>query len=163
MNKKSLYDQIKKKCQEDGDCFVWQGNTYNGVPKQSNYSARRIVWEVKKGPIPKGQIMTTTCGNSKCLNVDHLAVVGRSEVSKKSAANPATKARRVISTTKSRRANCKITLEQAMEIRRSTETIFVLADKYGIHKSMVSRIRVGKAWLETPRMASPFAGLLGAR
>ena len=39
----------------------------------------RLVWEIVKGPIPKGYEVNHLCKNRKCCNVDHLEVLTSSE------------------------------------------------------------------------------------
>lgn len=51
-------------------------------------------------------------------------------------------------------------MDKATEIRLRTEPAHVLAPIYGVDKSLIVRVRAGKAWRDLS--SSPFAGL-GAR
>jgi hypothetical protein len=60
------------------------------------------------------------------VNPDHLEVVTQTE--------------------NNRRASAKITIEDAEAIRASTLSGRAIARQYGIHNSVVSRIRTGERW-----------------
>ncbi len=53
----------------------------------------------------------------------------------------------------------KITLDDARQIRTSDEPVKVLAERYGLSKDRIYRIRRGLAWRE---YSNPFAGLIQA-
>ena len=53
--------------------------------------------------------------------------------------------------------NAKLDWEKADEIRVSTEPSRKIAARFGVDKSLVCKIRAGKAWI---RYNTPFAGLL---
>lgn len=36
-----------------------------------NLSARGVLWRLFRGEIPQGQKITVTCGNARCVNVNH--------------------------------------------------------------------------------------------
>lgn len=70
------------------------------------------------------------------------------------------KIQRVIAATKRSRAKGKLNEQAAVEIRASDETLTVLAERYGVHFSLISKVKTGQAWREFG--GNPFAGL-GAR
>lgn len=41
--------------------------------------AHRVAWEIVNGPVPEGHELHHTCGETLCVNVDHLHLVTRSE------------------------------------------------------------------------------------
>jgi hypothetical protein len=80
VNKTETY--IRERCVEEGDCLLWTGPTSEtGHPSmmlqgtRRKCMARRVVYEMKKGPIPPGHLIVTTCGNRLCLHEDHLKAV----------------------------------------------------------------------------------------
>ena len=72
-------------------CWPWRGPTralphYSArrgrapripvLPRSPNRSARRIVYELQRGPIPPGQKVYVACGDSLCLQPLHLVLAG---------------------------------------------------------------------------------------
>ncbi len=62
-----------------GACWPWIGAVGQfGVPRTTiqkrGVSPRRILWEAHRGQIPENRTVTVTCGNSRCLNLEHLAL-----------------------------------------------------------------------------------------
>lgn len=59
------------------DCVEWKGfinrsgygsTYYQGV----RITVHRMIWRLKRGPIPNGMYVLHSCDNKKCYNVDHL-------------------------------------------------------------------------------------------
>lgn len=160
-------DSIKARCLECGDCWKWQGITSkSGVPKINIFvgrgkngrtvlSARRVVWELVKGPIPPKKLLTTNCGCVTCLNPDHLVLTTKSKVSQKNGARLDVKLKRAISNARNRR-RAKLTLDQVLVIRVSEERTRLLADRFGVGIAAINRIRSGRSWKD---YSNPFAGL----
>jgi hypothetical protein len=150
------------KCQEDADCLVWTGSLSkrSGHPKYNNKAARRVVYELAKGPIPEGRLVTTTCGCARCVNPAHLALTTKSEAAVKANACPTVRLRKAIASAKANRPNGKLDMQKASVIRDSSEGIDELAALYGVDRTLISKVRTGAAWREMK--ATPFQGL-GAR
>lgn len=89
--------------------------------------AHRVYYERAEGPIPSGLQIDHLCRMPACVNPDHLEAV-----------TPAENVRR------GRKA--KLTAGQVAEIRASAETQTVLARRYGVSQSQVSRIKRGQTW-----------------
>jgi hypothetical protein len=155
-----LESRIVQKMQEDADCLIWTGrlSKSSGHPKYGDKVVRRVVWQAKHGPLKPGQLVTVTCGNPKCL--EHLAITNKSEIAKKTNADPRVKAIKRIKSVALSRAKAKLDMQKAREIRASDLNNHEQAAIYGITHSMVSKIRTGKAWVE--QHSNPFTGL-GAR
>lgn len=63
-----------------GSCHEWTGTltTNRGIPVtkilNKKLAVRRIVWESLVGPVSKNHVIVPTCGNSKCIWINHLAL-----------------------------------------------------------------------------------------
>lgn len=159
MTPQKVIEFVQKHTKEDGDCLIWTGrlSCSSGHPKMGNQTARRAYYVATKGPIKRGNLITTACGHRLCMA--HLAQVTRSEVSRKLNADPSIKARKRASSAKASRAKGKINMDIARQIRESSDTIDVEAAKHGIDRSLVHKIRTHEAWREDILQASPFSGL----
>lgn len=61
-------------------CWLWKGaRTSRGYGQKSVASkgrqAHRVVWEVTRGPVPKGLVLDHLCRVRHCVNPDHLEPV----------------------------------------------------------------------------------------
>lgn len=162
-------ERIKSRCLECGACWQWTGSTSGTCPKiawwgehgREHRVVRRIVWELAKGPIPEGMLVTVNCGNSLCLNPAHLELTTRAEVTRKNSAKAAVQLRRRASSARTAQAKFgKITMDIAREIRLSDKTGRQLARELEVSPSLVSKVRLNKSWIEPQ---NPFSFGLGAR
>lgn len=73
--------------QESG-CWEWTGGLSRGYGqwhhayisgKSTSRIAHRVMYELRKGPIPKGLALDHLCRNRKCVNPDHLEPVTHRE------------------------------------------------------------------------------------
>ena len=63
----------------DTGCWLWKGPMLSKKPMmfwpqtgRKNYSARRLMWEKWRGPIPAGaNLYTDFCTDHRCINPDH--------------------------------------------------------------------------------------------
>lgn len=156
---------VMDKTHEDCDCLIWHGAT-NGVghPKMRtdgmSCSVRRFVWELHKGELEQSQLVTTTCGQASCLNPAHLKLTTKSKVSKINNARPDVKMRRAASAARTNQAKFgKLSMEIAREIRESEKDGKQLAAELGVHPSLISKVRQGRAWVDR---RNPFMGLMAA-
>lgn len=58
------------------DCWAWTGYVNSrGTPvvrtAKTNTTARRVVWERERGPIPDGYELVSVCRNQVCVRVSH--------------------------------------------------------------------------------------------
>ena len=68
---------------QDG-CWLWMGSTtWSGYGQVSvlgkTTSTHRLAYELHKGPVPAGLVLTHSCGARSCMNPDHLEPVTVSE------------------------------------------------------------------------------------
>lgn len=156
--------RIMERCEEDGDCLLWTSSEINGFPRFTvrdergarTIQPRRVMWEQAKGPIPKGLVVTVTCGNSMCLNHQHMELITKGEVISRTAKKPDVNRRRHLAGLV-RRKDSNMTLELARYIRSSSATGADLSRELGIPPTTISAIRLNKRWREV--IGNPFAAL----
>lgn len=125
-------------------------------------AVRKLVLQLHGVPIV-GAYHGTSCGNPLCVEHSHIVQRTPKQHHKhmgKLVSRSASNAARIAKITKTKRDGGKITQDHAALIRLSDETGPVLAERYGVTKSLVNRIKAGKSW--TKEFGNPFTGL-GAR
>ena len=156
---------LASRCDEFGDCLIWRDSTTEqGYPIYKPVGCgctlvRRAVFVMHGGQIKTRQPVVTTCGERACINPQHLAASTTRAVALAAGARGAHSGIAIgakIAAVK-RASVAKITMEAAREIRLSTETGPVLAQRHGVHKSLNNSIKRGKAWKD---YSNPFAGLM---
>lgn len=156
---------IKQRCVEVGECWEWATDLAEHGRRNPSVringkveGARRYAYVEKFGPVRTGYVLTQTCDNDYCLNPDH-----QKQVTHKAAVQRAARRGRLgggtAQRTKQARRRAKLTLEAVREIRASTDTGPVLAQRYGVDKSTISLVRRGSMWKD--HQGNPFAGLMG--
>ena len=127
-------------------CIEWtEGRTNEGYGYKrhegKSWLAHRWAWMMKHGPIPEGLCVLHRCDNPPCVNVDHLFLGTRVDNNNDKMA----KGRHVTSPGE-RNGSAKLTVEQVREIRASTATHRVLAERYGISRTSISYIKNRVNW-----------------
>jgi hypothetical protein len=159
-------ESLQARTIEEGDCWLWQGYSQNGTPqvmhyrkdKKGMYSVRRLLRELQIGrAMPDGQY-GNTCKNPLCVSPDH-TLWKNTKTHMRDMASRRTHG--PVESLKKRQARIdlgltKLDMEKAQAIRASSEPGRVLAEQYGVHESMIKRIRTGRVWRV---LSSPFAGL----
>lgn len=117
-------------------CWVWlrsiNSKGYGSLRIDGrNTTAHRIYYERTVGPVPDGLDLDHLCRNRACCNPEHLEPVSRAE-------------------NVQRGASTRLTPQAVREIRASTETQTVLADRYGVGQTMISKIRRRECWADLP-------------
>lgn len=163
-----MIEYLHARCVEDGDCWIWKlACSSNGTPKMTlmidgerkQKAARRVMAE-SLGMEIEGKLVTSKCGNPRCICPDHVLVVTKSQLGKLIAKNTGFQQRierRKKISDSARKMRGKLSTEAATEIRNSDEPLWKLAEKHGVAKSTVQKVRVYRAWQD---YHSPFAGLL---
>jgi len=158
-------ERLSNLYEEDGACLVWKGGCCNGHPAMRKNGktvlVRRVLWQELKGEIPPGHIVRMTCECKKCIEPAHMVCTTHQKLAKQMGAmgimsGPVRSA--AIARAK-RKTHAKLNDEAVIVIRGSDELGRVLADRFGVTQSYISKIQKHKARRE---FSSPFAGL-GAR
>lgn len=159
-------EEIKASCIEEGRCWIWQGALSDtGYPIMKRYGApcmlvRRVAISLDGRPPSPRQPVVCSCDDKRCVRPDHLTRSTPSRVGKKSSESGYHNnilRRTKIATARRNSATTKLTKEIADEIRFSKESGPVLAERYGVNKSLINKIKRGESWCDyTP---NPFIGL----
>lgn len=158
-------DTLMARTTEVGDCMEWQGYSTNNVPQVFHdgkiYAVRRLILLLSGKVLKPGDHASCRCGNRLCVKPEHIVHRNRTQHASAMGKSPVRKElqRSAKLADFAREHRAKLTMEIAREIRCSSESGQVLADRFGVHRSLVSRIRRGQMWRD---FSSPFAGL-GAR
>lgn len=155
---------LRHYCTACGDCLLWNlGTTKQGYPcariDGEVVNVRRYVWEQSTGrKIGKGQVIRSTCGNTRCLG--HLSARSRGRVTAEAYSSgrrdrPREYLHRVSSFVS--RGLAKLDFDKARQIReRSEEGEAALAAEFGVHKTTIRKVLAGKSWVEKPYASSVF-------
>ena len=164
-------DDIKARCIEEGECWIWQGSVSPGDvpsmrlpgsvdPERKLIGVRRWIAQ-QQGKQIKGLYATTSCKEKLCVCPDHVIVMNRKSLQKRAGKtmtknqNPAAVARRV--SARIRSGNVKIGYEVARQIREDDKSAHEWAKELDCSVSTVFNVRSGKTWRD---YSSPFAGLM---
>lgn len=159
----TLIEKIQRHITPDGDCWQWHGCMQGAIPMMKHdgkvANVRRLVL-IERGVPMKGHIATYTCGNPVCVNPEHAARSTRTQMNRRNMAemSGATNTLRVkrIAEIK-RRTSAKLSQADVDQIRAADEKQQDLANRYGVTKSLIGKIRRGEVWRTFS--ASPFSGL----
>lgn len=121
-------------------CWIWQrakddeGYGFITVPPRPSGSrsgrAHVVYYERKFGPIPKGLVPDHLCRVHSCVNPDHIEPV-------------------TVAINTRRGDSAKLNNGKVLQIRERLgqgEIQDVLADQFGVSQTMISRIKLNKAW-----------------
>lgn len=125
------------------ECWLWTGTDagkgYGSFGFQKNsIRAHRFSYALHKG-LPGKLCVCHECDNRKCVNPDHLFLGSIAE-------NTADRDQKHRVQWGARHYRTKLTPDQIRAIRESQLTTTILADRYGVHTSHISRIRNGQTW-----------------
>lgn len=137
---------------EDGGCLRWLGALSNRHPRGTfqgkRFLVRRALFELEHGPIPPGKVLRCSCEIRGCVNLQHATLTTRQAVAQECGAlglmGGVVRSAR-IAATKRMGPQAKVTQADVEEIRRSDEIGSVVAARFGITQSTVSKYRLHKS------------------
>jgi hypothetical protein len=84
MTDQQLLLYLGKFIQITDDCHYWRGPAPQQKPiirdGKKTKSARRVIYELRVHSLTPSEVIIDTCGNSLCMNLDHLQIISRSEL-----------------------------------------------------------------------------------
>lgn len=144
-------ERFQRKYRVDASgCWLWTGaKYYNGYGvfrmEDGNHTAHRCSWMLHRGSVAEGLDVCHTCDVRGCVNPDHLFLGTKSEnmmdCSKKGRHAHPNRVKRGADN-----GRAKLTVDDVLAIRASTERQVDLAARYGITQTNVSAIKTRKAW-----------------
>lgn len=132
-------------------------------PVMEAQAGRRAVWQIATGkPIPQGFQCYTKCLNELCVNPAHIRCGSGEEVGRFTAkvGRYRNQPRRILANNRTARRRSTVKPEHYAEILLSSESGLAVGARLGYSRSIVSRIRTGKATAHRPR-GTLFLGLGG--
>jgi hypothetical protein len=139
--------RFEKFVDRSGKCHLWTGGVLNSgygqfsLGVQNNTLVHRFAWEQQFGPVPDGLQVCHTCDEPLCVNINHLWVG-----TPKDNADDMVEKGRQRSAYGEKSASAKLTEKQVLEIRESDDLLRVLAVRYGMGQSQISKIKRREAW-----------------
>jgi hypothetical protein len=138
--RKTIADRLSPIKVDRNGCWNWQASKNNKGYGQLRIEGRgvlahRLSYIFHKGEIPPGGCILHSCDNPACINPDHLRVGTKAH----NTADMMAKGRH-------RAGNAKLSVAEQNEIRASAEAGNVLAARYGVAPSTITRIRGVVRW-----------------
>ena len=129
-------------------CMRWAGAMNSGQITArvdgEKLNVRTELWRLYgRKPLPPGFCVRSVCGDPLCLAREHMVAEAHAAAIRNRPRPVHVRAKIAAG----KRVNSKITMAVVDEIRASTLSERVLAEKFGVHPSMVGRIRRGDSWL----------------
>lgn len=142
-------------------CLEWTGSKdKNGYGRMrindKPILVHRIAWEIHNGPIPEGRHILHYCDNPSCIRIDHL-FLGDALANSQDCIQKGRDHKRGLRGENHNLA--KLTENQVMEIRASSERGKTLAERHGVTQTTISEIRKGHSWGHLPILNKRVHGL----
>jgi hypothetical protein len=108
---------------------------------EKNSHAHRVAWTLYRGEIPKGLQVLHLCDTRCCVNPDHLFLGTHTENMRDMVAKG-----RSLNQQGERNHGSKLRANEVIEIRKSKEKNVTLSKQFGVHQSLISKIKSRKCW-----------------
>lgn len=149
--KSNTPDRILSRLQRSNGCLEWTGSKakdgYGHTRfKGRLYSTHRLMWQWMFGPIPEGLHCLHRCDNPACADPDHLFLGTDADNARDR--NEKGRTSRVSRNRGEEHPCAKLSDQQVRSIRRGKRGVSQreTAREFQISQSLVSLIRLGKAW-----------------
>lgn len=136
----------------DGECWIWRGPVYGGMPTavfaDGRRSARRAVYSMAHRRLSSRQVVSLRCDNPLCIAPAHAIVMLRGSHLPSLPRTAKWIARKTLAL---RAIAPKLTLDKARAVRQRVadgEKPKALAIEYGVSKAMIHRVVRGDNWRE---------------
>ncbi len=147
-----------------GDCMEWTGPVHRNRCNapifnrgERKFYVRREVAHLS-GKLIAGRCVTAACRNQLCVNPDHLRVVSRAVIQRRTAASGAWTGMHIkMKVAAAKRSVSKLSQEDVRAIRESSDPVPELARRYGISEAYTYMILRHQSRIE---YETPFVGLL---
>jgi hypothetical protein len=170
---RSILEAIVARIEEEGDCWIWRGQTRRGVPvlRVDGYPrpVRRLLWQIRTGSLEIDDARfryASACGNPMCVSPDCTLRLSPRDMMRRAAErlnDPAIRRLRALHISISRRDRCKISDDQVRYILEHPEkTLTELAKELGCCRATVGRYRARKSVRVDQLNPNPWLGLLAA-
>lgn len=167
MNRAQVETYLKARSVEVGDCWAWQcsctgeGHPVASIGGKRSIAVRRWAWQHWHRKDPGRDRIVLTCGTPKCVNPEHLQRMTPSELNRwlGKMGRMSTPAARIARARNAQRAS-PLTMEDARAIRArraAGEKLVEIAKDYPVGLEAISRICLGKSWVDY--QANPWARL----
>lgn len=157
-------EDIRQRCVVDEvtGCWLWSGTRANGGSPSMWYPVAGksvaggvVLFHLENGTFPpRGRVYHRTCESGECMNPEHRHLGTRSTQMKAAKVERPLTVRAAIA--RARRVGSRLSEEDIVAIRESTDSLAVIGERYGIHLSYAGRIRRGVRRVALTQGASIF-------
>lgn len=145
-----LHERMLEHTIDEGDCVLWMGVYNNKSPQVfidgRYHMVRRLLWQAERGPIPAGLHPRCTCGEPRCVNLEHVRLRTTRQIGKDAAKTGAWSAPlRRAKLAAAARARSRLTQADVDRIREA-DNAAAIARELGISRSTATKIRRGQSW-----------------
>ncbi len=153
----NVSDRFWAKVEKAGEqeCWPWRGakgpNGYGRMQylkRGETIYAHRLSLLIAGYSQPLNAVAMHVCDNPNCVNPAHLMWGTQSENMRQSIDSGRSPHKGRVAGEKN--GNAKLTAEKVLTIRASNEAQRVVAERYGITRTLVSQIRLRQAWAHVP-------------
>lgn len=132
-------------------CWLWLGGVVSPLghgtlrnEEQRHELAHRISYRLNVGPIPDGMQVLHRCDVGGCVNPTHLFLGTQGDNMRDMVAKGRENRSRNVKGESHPLA--KLKESQVREIRASDEASVVLAKRYGVSRTQITAVRLGRSW-----------------
>jgi len=135
-------------CHEWTACKQKEGYGRIMMKGQKVALAHRVIWELKKGPIPTGKFILHKCDNPACVNLDHLFCGTKADNNQDAWDKGRQPGNRLngenLPWSKLKEKQVKVILRKLSKYKRGM--VKELAKKYNVNPATITQIKKGRNW-----------------